>query len=108
MEARKFTNWTDEDFTWKFDGVSYTFKAGQEIFLEDNKANLFALHLVDREMTKRGVVTSMQNVRNELTAKCYPSDEVVTPMEALNLNEMAKEKTKGKKKVEKEFEDLNN
>lgn len=104
MEAKKFKNWTGEDFTWKFDGIPYTFKAGQEMFLEDYKAEHFAKHLVDREMNNQGVVTSSLSKRQELTAKCFPSDEIVTPLEAIQLNETAKVK-KGKKE-EKEFEDL--
>lgn len=103
MQAKKFTNWTTEDFTWKFDGIEYTFKAGETMFLEDFKADHFARHLVDREMNKTNTVTSMMNVRNELMAKCFPTDEVVTPLEALQINETAKPK---KKEVEKEFEDL--
>jgi hypothetical protein len=104
MEARKFKNFTTEDFTWKFDGVPYTFKAGQEIYLEDYKAEHFAKHLIDAEMNRLGMVTNMQVKRNELNALCFPTDEVVTPLEAMQINEKAKPK-KGKK-VEKEFEEL--
>lgn len=104
MEAKQFTNWTTEDFTWKFDGIPYTFKAGQTMFLEDFKADHFAKHLVDREMNRMGIVTNMQVERDRLTAQCFPSDEVVTPIEAIHRNETAKPK-KGKK-VEKEFADL--
>lgn len=105
MEARKFKNFSTEDFTWKFDGIPYTFKAGQEIFLEDFKADHFTKHLVDREMNKLGIVTNDQVKRAELAALCSPSDEVVTPLEALQENATKKVVTK-KKKEEKEFEDL--
>lgn len=104
MVAKRFKNWTDEEFTWKHDGIAYTFAAGQEIFLEDFKAEHFAKHLVDREMNKMGKRTDYAPVRDELTKRCYPTDEVVTPLEALNLNEKAK--VVKKKKVEPEFEDL--
>ena len=104
MIAVKFRNFTDEDFVWKYDGVPFEFKAGQEIFLEDYKAEHFAKHLVDREINKLGKRTDYAPLRAELTAKCFPSDDVVTPLEALNLNE--KEKVIKKKKVEPEFEDL--
>lgn len=104
MIAKKFKNWTDEDFAWKHDGVLFEFKAGQEIFLEDYKADHFAKHLVDREINKLGKRTDYIPLREELTSKCFPTDEVVTPLEALNLNEKAK--IVRKKKVEPEFEDL--
>jgi hypothetical protein len=104
MEAKSFKNWTVEDFTWKFDGIPYTFKAGQEMFLEDFKAEHFAKHLTDRELTKGGFHTNNEEKRHELTAKCFPTSEIVTPVEALNINET--KKVKKAKKVEEEFEDL--
>lgn len=105
MEAKKFKNFTSEDFTWKYDGIPYEFKAGQEIYLEDYKADHFAKHLIDREMNKLGLVTNNMTERKRLEAECFPTAEVVTPLEALNLNEEVKEK-KTKKKVEVEFPDL--
>lgn len=105
MIAKKFKNFSDEDFTWKFDGVPFEFKAGQEIFLEDYKADHFAKHLVDREINKLGKRTDYAPLRTELTAKCFPSDEVVTPLEALNIEE-SKKRVPKKKKVEPEFEEL--
>ena len=109
MKAVKFCNFTSEEFTWKHDGVPYTFAPGQEIFLEDYKAEHFAKHLVDREMNKIAMVdpkfrTDYKPKRDEFTAKCFPSDEVVTPLEALNIEE--NKKVKKVKKVEPEFEDL--
>lgn len=106
MEARQFRNFTSEDFTWKFGGMAYTFKAGQTMFLEDYKADHFAKHLVDRELNKLNIPTNMEAKRIELTAKCFPSDEVVTPIEALNIEEGKKVVSKKAKKVEAEFEDL--
>lgn len=115
MTAKKFKNFSAEDFSWKFDGVDYSFKAGQELYLEADKAEHFAKHLVDREMnrlnverslagTKDEISTASKVERNKLLELCFPTEETVTPIEALNLNEKAK---KGKKKVETEFEDLN-
>lgn len=86
MQAKQFKNFSTEDFTWKFDGISYTFAAGQTIFLEDFKADHFAKHLVDREMNKLDIITNMPLERARLTALCFPSDEVVTPLEALQIN----------------------
>jgi hypothetical protein len=106
MEAKLFKNFTEQDFSWKFDGVPYSFKAGQEIYLEDFKAEHFAKHLVDAELQRLGVQTSDVVKRTELTARCFPVAVVVSPQEALHLNEEDKAKTKKGKKVEKEFEDL--
>lgn len=106
MKAIKFCNFTDTDFTWNYDGIPYEFPAHAEIFLEDYKAEHFAKHLVDREMNAQGVVTDNKAVRDQLTTKCFPSNEIVTPMEAVDIEE--KKKVTGKKKaVEEEFEDLN-
>jgi hypothetical protein len=110
-EAIKFKNFTSEDFTWKYDGVPYTFKAGQEMYLEKFKALLFGSHLVDRELNRTGKLTNDKNARAALEVLCFPSDEAVTTEVALDIEEKVKAaKKKGKKKVEKEeeFEDLNN
>lgn len=110
ITARQFKNFSDTDFTWKFDGIEYTFPAGSVMFLEDFKAEHFAKHLIDRELTKAGSHTDNKTARAELFAKCFPSAEVVTPVEALNIEETKKavSKKKGKKVVvEEEFADLN-
>lgn len=104
MHAIKFKNFTNEDFAWKFDGVEYNFPAGQETFMEDFKAHHFAKHLVDRELNKVNIRTNDLGERAKLEAQCFPSDEVVTPAEALNLNEV--KKAKKTKKVVEEFPDL--
>lgn len=104
MNAKQFYNFSTEDFTWKYDGISYTFGAGQTMFLEDFKADHFAGHLVDRELNKSGDPTNSPK-RASLLAKCFPSTEVVTPLEALNIEEK-KKVGRPKKKVEEEFEDL--
>ena len=103
MEAISFHNFSTEDFTWKWDGIPYTFKAGSTMFLEDFKAKHFAQHLVDRELDKMGLPTNSPK-REEIGQRCFPSDEAVTPLEALQVNKKAEKK--GKKVVEKEFEDL--
>lgn len=98
-----FKNFSSEDFSWKWDGVVYTFKVGQEIYLEDFKADHFAKHLVDRELTRQNIPTDMLDKRAALLVQCFPTQEEVTPVEAMQLNEKAK---KTSKKVEPEFEDL--
>lgn len=104
MEAKLFKNYTDEVFTWKFNGMVHTFQPGQEIYLEDFKADHFAKHLVDRELTKANIQTNNEQARKQLTAKCFPVAEVVTSEEALNLN--TKKEKKSEVKEEKEFEEL--
>lgn len=108
MEAKKFVNFTNEEFTWKFNGIPFTFKPNQEMYLEAEKAEHFAKHLVDKEMNRLNIPTNMMAKRNELLEKCFPTDEVVTPLEALNIEEGKKARTpKAKKAEEPEFEDLN-
>lgn len=106
MTAKNFYNFSDQDFTYTFDSVPYTFKAGTSMYMEDYKAFHFAKHLVDRELNKLDIPTNNATRRLELEKKCFPTDEVVTPMEALNIEE--KNKAKKTKKVEEEFADLNN
>ena len=105
MEAKKFVNFTSEAFTWNFNGMAYTFQPNQAMFLEDYKAEHFAKHLIDRELNAQGIPTNNMAKRAELEKLCLPSDEVVTPIEALNIEE-TKKVTKKAKKVETEFEDL--
>ena len=104
MNAKKFKNFSDKDFSWKFDGIEHEFPAGMEIFLEDFKGDHFAKHLVNREMDRMGLRTSDIKRREELIAKCFPTDEVVTPLEALNLNKKADVHVEKEKEIE--FEDL--
>lgn len=94
MNAIQFYNFSNEDFTWKWDGVAYTFPAGETMFLEDFKAEHFAQHLVDRELNKRGVPTNNMVERQALGARCFPSVETVTPLEALQKNEKKKKAVK--------------
>jgi porphobilinogen deaminase len=106
MNAVKFCNFTDEDFTWKFDGIVYTFAAGQTIFLEDFKADHFAKHLIDRELNKKGLDTNFTAEREALRALIIPAQTPITPLEALQENATVKVKKPVKVKEEVEFEDL--
>lgn len=104
-QAIKFKNFSKEDFMCKYDSLPYTFKAGQEMYVEDFKAEHFAKHLVDREMNKTNTPTNLLVERNELLAQCFPVDEeVVTPEVAIDIEE--RKKVKAPKVVESEFEDL--
>jgi len=104
-EFLKFKNFSNEDFAHTFDSIPLTFKAGQEIYLEDFKAYHFAKHLVDREMNKLGIPTDRAQIRKELGGRCFPKDEVrVTPIEAIQIEEGKKEKKVVKKVIKEEFE----
>lgn len=50
----KFTNFSNEDFTWTWNKVPYTFPAREFRFMETNIANHFAKHLINRELLKKG------------------------------------------------------
>lgn len=56
-KAVKFINWTNEDFTWKWGGEPTTIKANESIWMQDWKADHFAKHLADRELSKAGLPT---------------------------------------------------
>lgn len=113
MDAKLFRNFTNEDFSWKYDGALFTFKAGQEMYMEAPRADHFAKHLVDRELNKLNILTNNLTERALILEKCLPSGEEVTQAEAINIE--AKKKVRAKKaskktKVEdeEEFADLNN
>lgn len=72
-----FTNWSNEDYTWKFAGEPFTFPARSSTMItlgsqEHNLglANLFAKHLVDREMDKLKLPTNHQD-RHLFLDKCF-------------------------------------
>lgn len=69
--AQLFTNFTDEDFTFYWDSVPYTVKAGQSIYLEDFKANHAAKHLIDQELNKQNIPTNTQVERDRLMKKIF-------------------------------------
>ena len=112
MNAIKFKNFTGEDFSWKFDGIEYNFKAGQEVYMEEFKARFFAKHLIDRELNRLGKLTNDQTEIKRLMGSALPTDEVVTADEAIDIE--AKKIVEEKKRVgrtkkiikEEEFSEL--
>lgn len=104
MQAIQFTNFSTEDFTWKYDGIPYTFPAGSTMFLEAYKAEHFAQHLVDRELDRKGIPTNNLVERNKLGALCFPTVETITPLEAMQKNNEPKGQAKKDEVVE--FPDL--
>lgn len=109
MNAILFKNFSNEDFTWKFDGIAYTFKAGQEMYMEEPKAKHFAKHLVDRELNTRGIPTNNMSEVAKLAVLALPSlSETVTVEEAIDIETKKTKKVGRPKKVEEEeFSDLN-
>ena len=102
MEAIKFKNFSNEDFSHAYNGVAHKFSAGSETYLEDFKAYHFCKHLVDREMNRANIPTNLAAERAKYEALCFPTEEKITPAEALDREEKKKEK----KVDEEEFEDL--
>lgn len=104
MKAIKFKNFSTSEFTWSYDSVPYTFPAGSEMFLEDYKVFHFAKHLIDRELNNLGIPTNQKAERTKLEKLCFPTDEAVTPLEALQIEETKKVKKVKKVVKTEEFE----
>lgn len=73
--ARTFSNWTNEDFEWSWDGVSYHFPALSSMMMQEYLVDHFAKHLTDREMNKLNIPTNDPK-REEFLKKCYKEDEI--------------------------------
>ena len=91
--AKQFVNWTNEDFSFKWDGVPYEVKAGQSMNLPDYLADHAAKHLTDREMQKDdGLVAGMYSdlAREPFLKKCFgeitvsPDNDTAAEVAALN------------------------
>lgn len=82
MKIIKFVNFTNEDFTGGWNGQYKLVKAGQSLYMADYLAFHFAKHLVNRELTKKGLhnFTSPKKPEEvpqfmELFNKCVIVDE---------------------------------
>ena len=89
-QAVKFRNFTKEDFTYSWDSIPFTFKAGQEIYLEEYKARHFAKHLVDLELNRLGKPTNNAAERDRLTRLCFVDEAPISTMEAMQIEEKNK------------------
>ena len=72
MENEKavlFTNWTDKDFSYPWDGVVYKFRKGQSTYMEGWKAAHFAKHLVDAYINDHSEYAGNPTKRDELMQK---------------------------------------
>src|ERR1041384_2134839 len=94
ISAVQFLNWSSEDFTWTWNSIPRTFKAGEAVYLDKGLADHFAKHLVDRELNKLGIRTN-DPMRLEMEAKCFGSVVTSTPeylaSDLANLNNPKKE-----------------
>jgi len=71
-----FKNWSLTDFTHSWNGVPYSFRSGEEKWMEGWMAAHFAKHLTDREMNVMGLMTD-DHRRHEYEQKCFvPSDSL--------------------------------
>ena len=98
-KAQRFTNWTKEDFSHKWDSVQYTFKAGESEMVQDYLAHHFAKHLAQREINKKNLPMTSPKFK-EFYFKCL-NDESISAESELKL-EMEIEKVNNKKEVKKE------
>jgi uncharacterized membrane protein len=96
MQSLLFFNFSDTEFTHSYDGVPYTFKPFQQVYLEDFKAHHFAKHLVDRELQRcKKLVTDGE--RQSLLSKAIPSgarEDLAEPVVEAELSPPAKPELK--------------
>ena len=71
-----FYNFSDEDFTWKFNGTDFTFKAGSLTPMTEGEFGHFQKHLVDRELGKMHKDTNDEVSRAPLMEKCNGGEKV--------------------------------
>lgn len=70
QQATLFTNWTEEEFTWNWNGQPWTFKAGENKWMDSHLAKHFAKHLTNRE-----IINADKSINspewNEYNKKCF-------------------------------------
>ena len=100
--AKKFHNYSTEDFTGFWDKVAYTVKAGETIMLPGFLADHIAKHFVDREMMKENKVVALNSEfsRKPYLDKCFVGESIAVhnelEAEVKALNEVVeKPKNKG-------------
>ncbi len=120
--AIQFVNWTDQDFTHKWDNVDYTFKAGESQLIQDYLAHHFAKHLAQREINRKKLLMTDpkfkifydkcltgENIEAEtdlkLEIKMKEKPKVDSKKEAMKKR-MAKARAAKKIKAEEEFAGL--
>lgn len=90
----KFFNWTDEDFTYSWAGINYTFRAGEvvedvahgaggsRLLLEPGHINHFAKHLADREMNKQNINPGRLDVKEDFMRRAIDAPSSAKVAEA--------------------------
>lgn len=105
--AKRFTNFSDQDFSCSWNKEIYTVKAKETILLPGYLADHLAKHLIDRELTKEGVPTDRIPAREEKMQLCLGEVEIKTTseekleVEMLNKQEDEAPKNEAPKKEKK-------
>ena len=96
MKTLLFTNYTQQPFTHKWDGESFTFAAGQSMAFKEGEARHFAKHLAMQELNKKEGSLSRSNIEREMTKALGDTglapdlSEMRAEAEVINYNEMDK------------------
>jgi hypothetical protein len=98
VKAVRFTNWTDETFSHKWNSVEYTFKPGESTQLQDYLANHFANHLAQREINKLNLLMSDRRFK-EFYDRCFSEEPIVAETEEKLEMKIEEIKAKDKKKA---------
>lgn len=110
VKAVIFKNFSNEPFVCSWDSIPYHFAAGQEMYVEDWKAEHFTKHLVNRELDKKGIITSNKTARTQLEKLAMPIYEDIPSISAEEIIDANEQKKRGRPRkvvVEEEFADLN-
>jgi len=95
-QAKTFVNFTNKDFTFKWDGQSYLIKAGESRMMQSFLADHAAKHLTDQVLQSKNIRTDDLMARKSVLSKCFGEFKIEAPskekleMEMLNLNEVTK------------------
>ena len=122
----RFTNWTEEDFTFHWDSVAYTVKAHESMNMEDWKARHAAKYLAERELNNENKALEktpkeqdiyftpkkteyMNRCFGETIAEASTADELGVKMMNLPAEPVKVPAKRGRPPVvkEEEFPDLN-
>lgn len=75
-KAVYFINFSEEDFSWKFNGEKWLFKAGCKEILPNDLADHFSKHFINRELNKRGIPVDRMDERSKLFGRCIKSTDI--------------------------------
>lgn len=96
--AKRFTNFSNEDFIGVWNKEQFKFKAGETMLLQGYLADHFAKHLIDRELGKLGIPVDRKDEREKMLKLAMGEIEIKAEsevkLEAAMLNEEVKEEVK--------------